>query len=150
MAPRKASKIVNIALKRSSARLRLRKQQDPFNIEETIAESSGEPLKPEVPQSLTWRPRRKKQENQPLVPEQGSSSSDTLIEVERKNNTSDLTSPFIGHRNLTEAEDKEREVFDPAWSVSSPVTSHLVTLRRVRVPSKLKSIEEKICCFFPS
>lgn len=147
MAPRKASEIHNVAPQRSSARLRLRKQPDPSNVEEEIAEPSDEPLKSEVPQSLTWRLRRKKQENLPLVTEQDHSSSDTLIEVERNNNASDLTRPLIGHRNLTEAEEKEREVFDPAWLASSPKIFHPVDLRRVRVRSKLKSIEEKICCF---
>lgn len=114
MAPRKASKIGTVAPQRSSARLRLRKQQNPSHLEEEIAGRSDEPLVLELPQSLTWHLRRKKQEPLPLIKEQNNSSSETLREVESDNKTDPLSSPRVTHPEFTDVE-KERELFNPAW-----------------------------------
>jgi len=100
MAPRKAGKNENVVPQRSSARLRLKKQQDPSHVE---GETS----------------------DHPRSTGQKSSSSKTLIGIESDTKTTALASSSIGDRRLTEAEEKEREVFDPAWSVSSPPRIHL-------------------------
>ncbi len=121
MAPRKANKIENVTPQRSSARLRLRKQQDASPFEKEVVKRPDQPLESEVPQSFTWRPRRTKQENLPLVTEEDSSSLETFIEVDSDDRLNALTSPRIEHPGLTGVE-KEREVFDPAWLVSSKIS----------------------------
>lgn len=114
MAPRKASKIGTVAPQRSSARLRLRKQQNSSHLEEEIAGRSDEPLVFAVHQSLTRHPRRKKQEHLHLIKEQNPSSSEILKEVESDNKTDPLSSPRMTHPEFPGVE-KEREVFNPAW-----------------------------------
>jgi hypothetical protein len=123
MAPRKAGKTENVAPQRSSTRLRLRKQQDPSHIEEETSSNSEKLVENESPHSSIHRLRRKRQENVPQVTGQDCSSSKTLIEFRSDTKATALTSASIGPRELTEAEENEREVLDPAWLVASHLLS---------------------------
>jgi len=123
MAPRRAGKTENVAPQRSSTRLRLRKQQDPSHIEEETSSHSEKPVENEAPHSSIHRPRHKKQEIVPQVTGHDCSSSEILIESESDTKATALKSASIGPRELTEAEENEREVFDPAWLVASHILS---------------------------
>ena len=123
MAPRKASKASNVAPQRSSPRLRRKKQQDPSYTEKKSSTVSVESLAAEeAAKRLASRPRRGKHADPTYVEEPSPAASIVPIEVERTTETAVELRSFSRERRLTKAEERELEVFDPAWSVTSSPT----------------------------
>ena len=123
MVARKAGTDSNVAPQRSNPRLRRKKQQDPSYTEENPFTVSMESLEEEeTAKRLASRLGRRKQADPTYVKEQSSADVLTSLETEHTTETAVESRPSSRELRMTKAEEREQEVFDPAWLVSSSLT----------------------------